>query len=147
MNKLNAILLLLLLIWFTWLTHSSVLGDTIFTINFFHTETSYDLVTTLWWAVFTLLVIVYFVKPKIGKYACAAFQLVWIIAQSMNFSMSPEVLVQYNRVFENTHHIIAPSDTIWIPDTAHLILFALLIMSFLTQLSLIIISKKKVRNG
>ena len=117
--------ILLLLVWFTiFITGLSIGGAVL-------AERGFDLLTFIWWVLFIGCVILYLVNPAIGQYVCAVFMFLWIAMQSVNFfTRSPKRIAGYNKLFERTHHIIGPSDKIVIPDTAHLILLALLLMSF-----------------
>jgi hypothetical protein len=94
------------------------------------TEKGFHLITFLWWALYLGCVILFVTIPNIGKYAVAGFQFIWIGMQSMNFFASKEGIANYNKNFKNTHHVIKPSNKFLVPDTAHLILFALLLSSF-----------------
>ena len=137
LNKANTVFLLLLLAWFTVFITGLSIGDVIFA------ERDYDLITFIWWLLFLGCVFLYFVKQKIGQYVCIVFQFTWIAMQGLNFFGSPEGIARYNEIFEKTHSLIPPSDTFLVPDTAHLILFVLLLLSFIFMLIKIIVSRKK----
>jgi len=117
--------ILLLLAWFTVFITGLSVGGIIFA------EKGFDLLTFVWWVMFAGCVILFLVNPAIGQYVCVVFMLMWIAMQSLNFfARSPQRISGYNKLFERTHHIIPPSEKVVIPDTAHLILFSLLLIAF-----------------
>ena len=120
----TVISVLLLLAWFTIFITGLSIGDAVLA------ERSFDKATFVWWLLFFGCVILLMINPAIGRYVCAVFLLLWIIIQSLNFFPSPKRAASYNNLFKHTHHIIPPSDKIAIPDTAHLILLTLLLVSF-----------------
>jgi len=137
LNKANIALLLLLFAWFTVFVTGLSISNVIFT------ERDYDFITFIWWLLFLGCVILYFIKQGIGQYVCIVFQFIWIVMQGLNFFASPEGIARYNEIFEKTHSLIPASDTFLVPDTAHLILFVLLLSSFILMLMKIIVSRKK----
>ena len=120
----TTISILLLLAWFTIFITGLSIGGTVFAAR------DFDKLTFVWWLLLFGCAVLFLVNPAIGRYVCAVFLLLWIIIQSLNFFPSPERAASYNKLFKHTHHIIPPSDRVAIPDTAHLILFTLLLVSF-----------------
>jgi len=126
---LNWFFLIMLLVWFAVV----VIGLTI--NNIIIAERGSDLITIAWLALFVGCVASYFFIPSIGQFVTLGFQFVWIVMQSLNFIRpTPRKVANYNKVFRNSHHIIPPSDTYVIPDTAHIILLSLLVLSFVFML-------------
>jgi len=125
----NWFILIMLLVWFAIV----VIGLTI--KNIVIAEKGYDLITIAWLVLFVGCVASYFFAPSIGQFVTVGFQLVWIVMQSLNFIRpTPRKVANYNKVFRSSHHIIPPSDKYVIPDTAHLILLSLLVLSFVFML-------------
>lgn len=124
LKKITTVILLLLLLWFTLFVTGLSIGDTIFTIR------DFDVITVVWWVLFLICVGLYFRKPKIGVTVGIIFEFIWIVMQALNFLGPPTGIAKYNAFFEDTHHILPPSNTTLVPDTAHLILFVLLLLSF-----------------
>ena len=135
-KKVNLVFLLLLLAWFTIFITGLSIGDAVLA------EKDFDVVTIVWWVLYIGCVVLFLAKPKIGQYVCTVFQFLWIIMQSLNFFASPSGIAHYNDLFKDTHHIMAPSDTFLIPDTAHLILLTLLLLSFAAMIVFIVTSWK-----
>ena len=133
----NSVFLLMLLAWFAVLAliGLSIKGAVIAERGVF------DLLTTVWFVLFAGCVILFFVRPNIGQYVCAGFMVIWLLVQSINFiPPSPKKAAGYNNTFKNTHHIIPPSDKIAIPDTGHLILLSLLVISLVFMVATIILA-------
>lgn len=129
MYVLNVVLLLALLLWFAVVA----IGLTVKGIVI--AERDFDLITIVWLVLFAGCVVSFFVIPSVGQFVTVGFQFVWIAMQSLNFIRpTPERAAGYNRTFKNTHHIIPASEKYVIPDTAHLILFTLLALSFVAML-------------
>lgn len=131
----NHVFLLLLLAWFSMFMIGLSIGGAVYI-----PKGRPDWLTSTWWVLFIGCVILFFIKPMIGKYVCIGFQFIWIFMQARNFFASPTGIANYNKIFKGTHYIIPPSDKFLIPNTAHIILFTLLILSFISMLAIIITS-------
>jgi len=89
--------------------------------------------------IYAVLVGLFFWKEDIVKYILLGFLFIWLLMQSVNFiTRSPTRIANYNKLFENTHHIIPSSEKIVIPDTYHFILILLVLITFVINILYII---------
>ena len=91
------------------------------------------------WAVFLALIPSYIFTSFVGNVAAILFLLMWIVAQyffTLRFILFPNAkrIQAYNRYFANTHHIIKPSPKRLVPDTYHIVLFALIFACLIATL-------------
>ena len=118
----------ILLAWFSLAVIGVSFGNTILTLR------DYDFTTVLFFGIYTVLVVLFFLKENIFKYVNAVLCFFWFLAQMMNFFASPNGVANYNRIFSETHHILPPSDTIAVPNTYHLVLQILIVLVFISLL-------------
>ena len=128
--------LIALLVWFSLAVIGVSFGETTLTLR------DFDFTTILFFCIYAVLVILYFLKENIFKYIMVVFCFLWLTAQAMNYFLSPAGVAAYNRIFNDTHHIISPSNTIAIPDTYHMILQALIALAFVSLLVFCIKTRK-----
>ncbi len=131
MRKFIYSLLALLVFWFT-------LDITGFSLGQFNLVESPGLqsVDAAWWAIFVVCSAIFLWKEHIGKYILSMFLAAWAVLQYLShwhytlFGASERKLIGYNRVFENTYHIIPPSNSVLIPDLYHIVLHVLIVTLF-----------------
>ena len=128
----------LLWFWFLFAVTGLSLGGTVFTAS------DFDLITFIWFVLYTIVVILYLIKVKVSEIIMLVFIFAWIAMQSPNwiFPKSENAIAGYNRIFEGSHYIIPSSNTIIVPNTYHLILFCLIVIAFIAN-SILVISEKR----
>jgi hypothetical protein len=129
------IAIIILLIWFLFAITGLSLGKAVLTTR------AFDFRTTFWFVLYAVLVGLFFWLGGVMHYIITGFLLVWLIMQGINLvTRSPKHIAGYNKLFENTHHIISPSEKMVIPDTYHLVLISLILFAFATNVLLIFIA-------
>jgi len=90
----------------------------------------------VFWVPYLGSVIVFWIWPSIGQWVMLGFislATITLFLTTVRFMIWPneKKIRGYNKFFEKTHHIIAPSETKLIPDTFHLTLLVLVPINLL----------------
>ena len=139
-RRFTRICVAVLLLWFMFAVTGLSFGNTIFAVR------DFDLITFIWFVLYTAAAVLFYMKEKSAKYILAVFLFIWTAMQSLNFFASPSGIASYNKLFENHHYIIPPSETMLIPDTYHLILLFLIVLTLAVNIIFIINSKRAAGN-
>ena len=129
---LDIILLVILFFWFTLIMPGCKIGNAVLCTSAIKENSKPEIIM---WLVLLMLVPLYIFTDYIGNIAIMIFLLMWIIAQwffTLRFIFFPNErkIMGYNKHFEDTHHFIKPSPKRLVPDTYHIVLFAMLIICF-----------------
>lgn len=141
MKKIFITITALLFIWFTLDMSGLTIGNSIIV------EKAWNSADGIFWLIFLVGIILFVIIEKVGLIYLSSFYGLWFLLQYIftgHYIIFPDNnrIEGYNRFFENTHHIIKPSSVILVPDTYHIVLFALIISA--CTISLIYIVKLKI---
>lgn len=101
-------------------------------------------VDIIFWLIFGAAIVLFRLYPSIGQYVLLGFFLLSIAVQyhfTFRYLYRPDAnkIASYNKYFAHTHHIIPASGERLIPDTYHILLFALLFLNLVAIILYIII--------
>jgi len=121
----DVMLLIILFIWFTFIMTGLRIGKYLLCSSSIRNKEKPEIIM---WVILFILLPMYVFLGTIGKIAMLVYLLLWFIAQwyfTIRFIFFPNTnkVKGYNKYFEDTHHIIKPSEKRLIPDTYHIILF------------------------
>lgn len=134
--NITSVLIVMLLIWFSFDITGLRIGKVIFAESCLKDEP----LDVIWWVIFLGSVVLRFISHSIGFYVMMIVVLaLWLTIQyyfTFRYIIFPESnkIQGYNKFFLNTHHVIEPSEKILVPDTYHIVLFGLIIMSFIATI-------------
>ena len=131
----------LLLIWFTFDITGLKIGQTKLVTSAFVDEP----IDFVFWLIFIGSIVLFILKDNIGKYVIAGFIFLWGGIQLSIYFKSESGIESYNHFFSETHHIIEASESFIVKDTYHLILDVLILLSFISAISYIILKLKAKR--
>ncbi|MDE7440128.1 MAG: hypothetical protein K2N23_06450 [Clostridia bacterium] len=132
----------ILLLWFTFDITGLKCGNTKIVTSAFVDEP----IDFAFYLIFVVSIVCFMLIDKIGKYVLSVFLLLWGIFQFTAYFKSGESIAAYNKMFADTHHIVAISNDRLVKDTYHIFLdifIFLALVSAITFLVIKIISIKK----
>jgi hypothetical protein len=142
MKKFTIIVFGLLLLWFTLDMSGLAFSDFILVESAVTSEP----IDIAWYLIFIACFACFIWKEKVGKYAMPIFLIIWgFIQYPLYIFHTQEGLVRYNNFFQDTHHIIAPSNTVLIKDTYHIVLDILILLSFVCAIVFIVRQRTESR--
>lgn len=98
----------ILLLWFTFDITGLKFGNAKIVTSAFADEP----IDFVFYLIYAASFLCFVLKDKIGKYALAAFLLLWGAFQFATYFKSGESITAYNKQFADTHHIISASNDI-----------------------------------
>ncbi len=125
----------ILLLWFTFDMTGLKFGDTKIVTSAFVDEP----IDFLFYLIFIACIVCFILKDKIGKYALPAFLLLWGAFQLSLYFSSGEGIVSYNKMFADTHHIIAASSDVLIKDTYHIFLDIFILLALVSAITFLVV--------
>ena len=133
---LDFVLLVILFVWFTLILTGIKIGKYTLCWSSIKEREKPEIIM---WLVFLVLIFLYVIFPIAGNIAMILFLLMWIIAQwfmTLQYIFFPneKKIKGYNKYFEDMHHIIKPSEKRLVPDTYHIVLFALIIICIIATI-------------
>ncbi len=134
----------ILLLWFTFCITGLKFGNTKIVTSAFVDEP----IDFVFYLIFIASIVCFILKDKIGQYMLSVFLLLWGMFQLTVYFKSGESIVAYNKMFADTHHIIAASNDILIKDTYHIFLDIFILLAFISAITFLvtqIVSNKKKR--
>ncbi len=125
----------ILLLWFTFDMTGLKLGDTKIVTSAFVDEP----IDFLFYLIFIACIVCFVLKDKIGKYALPVFLLVWGVFQLSLYFSSGDGIVSYNKMFADTHHIIAASSDVLVKDTYHIFLDIFILLALASTIAFLVV--------
>ncbi len=124
----------ILLLWFTFDMTGLRFGDTKIVTSAFVDEP----IDFLFYLIFISCIVCFILKDKIGKYALPGFLLLWGAFQLSLYFSSGDGIVSYNKMFADTHHIIAASSDVLIKDTYHIFLDIFILLALISSITFLV---------
>ncbi len=125
----------ILLLWFTFDMTGLKLGDTKIVTSAFVDEP----IDFVFYLIFIACMVFFILKDKIGKYALPVFLLLWGAFQLSLYFSSGDGIASYNKMFADTHHIIAASNDILVKDTYHIFLDIFILLALISAIAFLVV--------